>query len=279
MLIPCRFSGYSRDGIRLYPGKSDIPAPDPRLVDAQIESLGVQRQVMNMIMDQSKEFAPLQKEQMQFGLDSARKAYEQSQQDRDWMLGRRGQLSGLQDQLTRDAQSFNTEDRRAELAGEAMGDVNQAFANARGQGQREMARMGVNPNDGRQAAMQGQMDAQQALALSTAGNKARIQARQEGYALTDRATNALAGYPAMSMQATGAGAQYGGLGLQTANAGLAGMNSGLTAAGGMAGNMGQNATNQWSAQQNAYMQAQNADSAAFGGLGSAIGGIGTALIM
>lgn len=279
MLIPCRFSGYSRDGIRLYPGKVDTPAPDPRLVDAQIESLDMQRQVMNMIMDQSKEFAPLQKEQMQFGLDSARKAYEQSQQDRDWMLGRRGQLSGLQDQLTRDAQSFNTEDRRSELAGEAMGDVNQAFANARGQADRDMARMGVNPNDGRQAAVSGQLAAQQALGLATAGNKARSQARQEGYALTDRATNALAGYPAMGMQATGAGAGYGGMGLQLANAGLAGMNSGLLAAGGMAGNMGQNATNQWSAQQNAYMQAQNADSAAFGGLGSAIGGIGTALIM
>lgn len=269
----------SKAPLTLEGGKNSYPPPDPRLVDAQIKSMGVQDQVMSMIMDNSKEFMPLQKQQMQLGLDAARRAYQQSQDDREWMLGRRGQLSGLQDRLTADANSFNTEDRRSELAGEAMGDVNQAFSNARGQADRDLARMGVNPNDGRQAAVSGQLAAQQALGLATAGNKARQQARQEGYALTDRATNALAGYPAMGMQATGAGAGYGGMGLQLANTGLAGMNSGLLAAGGMAGQMGSNATNMWGAQQSAYQNAQNADNAAWGGLGSAIGGIGSALIM
>ena len=277
MLIPCRFSGYGRDGIRLCFGKSDTPAPDPRLVAAQVKSLGVQGEVMRMLMDQAQEFAPLQKEQMQFGLDAARTAYEQSQQDRDWMLGRRNKLAGMQDTLVQDATTFDTDQRRQELAAQAMGDVNQAFDNVRGQSQRNLQRMGVNPNDGRSAALQTQVDAQQALALSTAGNKAREVARQEGYALTDRATNALAGYPAMGMQATQAGAGYGGLGLNLANQGLAGMNSGLSAAGGMAGQMGQNATNMWSAQQNAYQQGQAGDAAAMGGLGSAVGGIAIAI--
>ena len=79
--------------------------------------------------------------------------------------------------------------------------------------------MGVNPNDGRQTAMSGQMAAQQALGLATAGNKARVQARQEGYQLTDRANNALAGYPSMSANSVGMGAGVAGMGQQGAVAG------------------------------------------------------------
>lgn len=66
--------------------------------------------------------------------------------------------------------------------------------------------------------------------------------------MTDRASNALAGYPAMGMAATGAGANMGMAGSGLANQGLAGMNSGFGAAGGMAGSMGSNATSMYGAQ-------------------------------
>ncbi len=226
---------------------SNAPAPDPRLVEAQIRSMGIQDDVIKRVMQQSEEIQPLQKEQLQFGLDSARTAYDQSQQDRTWMLDRRGSLTTMQDTLAQDARSFNTEDKANELAGKAMADVNQGFANAEGQQSRALARMGVNPSSGKALAMGNQTAIAKAAALAAAGTGARDRARTEGYALTDRATNALAGYPAMGMQATGAGAGYGASGTAIANQGLAGMNSGFGAAGTMAGQMGQNAAGMYGA--------------------------------
>ena len=227
---------------------SSAPAPDPRLVEAQIRSMGIQDDVIKRVMQQSEEIQPLQKEQLQFGLDTARTAYDQSQQDRTWMLDRRGSLTTMQDTLAQDARSFNTEDKANELAGKAMADVNQGFANADGQQTRALARMGVNPSSGKALAMGNQTAIAKATALAAAGSGARDRARTEGYALTDRAANALAGYPAMGMQATGAGAGFGASGTNIANQGLAGMNSGYGAAGTMAGQMGSNATGMFGAQ-------------------------------
>lgn len=229
---------------------SNVAAPDPRLVEAQIRSMGIQDGVIERVMQQSQEIQPLQREQLQFGLDTARTAYDQSQQDRNWTLGRRGSLTSMQDTLTNDAKSFNTEDRRNELAGQAMADVNQGFASARDQNGRAMARMGVNPSSGRALAMGNQLSIAQAGALAGASTNARTGARMEGRALTDRATNALSGFPAMSMQATQSGAGFGASGTTIANQGLAGMNSGFGAAGTMAGAMGQNATGMFGAQAN-----------------------------
>ena len=255
--------------------ESSAPAPDPRLTDAQIESMGYQNQLIQRLIDNSDELLPLQREQMRFGLDAARTAFDQSQDDRQWTLGRRGALSGLQDRLVSDASTFDTEGRRQELAAEAMGDVNQAFDNTRQQGMRTMARMGVNPNDGRMGAFNQQNNQAQALATATAANKVRQAARAEGYQLTDRATNALAGYPAMGMQATQAGAGYGTSGLGMANQGLAGMNSGYGAAGGLAGQMGANATNMWG--QQATYHTNNRSQDTLGGLLGGAGGLAMGL--
>lgn len=237
---------------------SNAPAPDPRLVEAQIRSMGIQDDVIKRVMQQSEDMLPLQKEQLQFGLDSSRTAYDQSQEDRAWMLNRRGSLSTMQDTLAQDAKTFNTEDKANELAGKAGADVAQAFASTKEQSNRNMARMGVNPSDGKAAAMGNQLSIAQALGTAQAMTGARTQARQEGYALTDRATNALSGYPAMGMQATGAGAGFGASGINLSNQGLAGMNSGFGAAGTMAGQMGQNATSMFGAQANYKNGADNA---------------------
>jgi hypothetical protein len=260
---------------------SSAPPPDPRLVEAQIRSMGIQDGAIQQIMANADRLMPLQEEQMRFGIDASRNAYNQSQEDRNWMLGRRGSLSGLQDRLVQDAQSFNTDDRRDQLAGEAIGDVNQAFSAAGDAQRRGLSRMGVNPNDGKFAAMGNQMAMGQALAQSSAANKVRQAARMEGYGLTDRATNALAGYPAMGMQATGAGAGFGAAGLGVANQGLAGMNSGFGAGGQMAGQMGSNATNMWGAQAS-YKNQQDqiaASSDPFNTMLGAAAGVGTSWAM
>jgi len=249
MLIPDKHSGY-QSGVRLYPGGkggSSAPPPDPALIAAQIRSMGIQDSAIAKMMANADAMMPLQKEQMQFGLDSSRTAYNQSQADREWMLGRRGNLSGLQDTLLSDAREFNTDARREQLAGQANADVTSAFNNVQGQQQRALSRMGVNPSSGRSLAMNNQTSIAQAAATASAMNKTREAARLEGYSLTDRATNALSGYPAMSAAATGAGAGYGAMGLSTANAGLAGMNSGYGAGSTAAGQMGSNAAGMYGA--------------------------------
>jgi hypothetical protein len=227
----------------------DIPAgtaPDPKLIEQQLRSMGVQDDVIRRMMANSDEMLPLQQEYLRFGLDSARTAYDQSQADRSWALGRRNALSGMQDRMVMDAQNYNTDGYQNQLAGQAMTDVQQAYARANAQSNRNMARLGVNPNSGAWAAADRGQAMSLAAAQANAANKVRTAARDEGFRLTDRATNALAGYPAMSTQATAAGAGYGASGLGMTNQGLEGMNFGFNQAGGMAGQMGNNAANMWS---------------------------------
>lgn len=256
-------------------GSSAAAPPDPRLIEAQMKSMGIQDSMIQQIMQTSADMAPLQKDQLQFGLDSAKTAYGQSQDDRNWSIGRRDALQGVQDTQIADAKDFNTEGRADELAGLAGADVTQAFSNARDQNARSMARMGVNPGSGRALAMGNQTAIAQAAALAGASTNARMGARNEGRALTDRASNALAGFPAMGMQATGAGAGYGSAGLGLANNGLAGLNSGANNALDGAGRMGSNAASMYgtmgSYKNSADQVANNAGSGAMGALGTLAG--------
>lgn len=260
---------------------SSAAPPDPRLVQAQIESMGIQNSVIQRMLGNSESMLPLQRESMQFGLDTSRQAYRDSQADREFALSRRGLLATQQDRLVKEANDFNTEARREQLAGQAGADVMQAFGTARAMQERGMARMGVNPNDGRMAMMSSQMTAQQALAQASAMNKVRQAARMEGMAMTDRATNTLAGYPAMASGLTGQGAGFGASGLGLANTGLAGMNSGFGAAGQMAGQLGQNAAGMYNAMGN-YKNGQDqiaASSDPFNTIIGAAAGVATSKAM
>lgn len=234
---------------------SSAAPPDPRLIEGQLKSMGVQDAMIQQIMQNTADTAPLQKEALKFGLDTSKTAYDQSQTDRGWMLGRRGELSTLQDTQVKDAATFNTEDKANELAGKATADVNQAFANAEGQNGRAMARMGVNPNSGKALAVGNQTAIAKAAALAGAATGARTSARVEGRALTDRATNTLAGYPSMATTATGAGAGFGSNGITVANTGLAGLNSGSLSAATVAGQEGANAANMYGTMGNYKNQA------------------------
>lgn len=238
-------------GMRLHGGKgSSAPPPDPALIQAHIKSLGVQDKAIEEVLANARRLQPLQDEQMQFGLKTARTAYDQSQQDRQWFLGQRDRLTKAQNDISDYATTFDTEDRREQLAGQAIADVNQAFGIQQQALQRNMTRMGVNPNDGKFAAMSNQNAIAAAAAQANAANKTREAALLEGLQLKTGVANMMQGYPAQSMAATSAGAGFGGLGLSTVNTGLAGMNSGWGAAGQMAGQWGGSAINGFNAQAN-----------------------------
>lgn len=263
-------------GMTLEGGKgSSAPAPDPRLVDAQIKSMGIQDDIIKQIVGNANAMAPLQKEQTQFALDSSKAAWQQSQDDREYALGRRDKLSGLQDTMVEDARTFNTEAKREELAGQAAADVSQAYTGAQRTQAAEMARMGINPASGKYGAANNALVAATGLAAAQAKNGARTAARAEGRALTDRASNVLAGYPGMGMQTTAATAGFGASGQNIASMGLAGLNSGYGQAGGMAGQMGSNAANMWGQQANYHANMQSGDTVGgiLGGVGGFVGGL------
>jgi hypothetical protein len=279
MIIFCKHSGY-QTGIRLYPGgkggsTTNVPAPDPRLIEAQIKSMGYQDTAIQQMMANSASLLPVQREQLQFGLDAAKLAQTQSQDDRGWMLDRRGMLSTSQDQMAKDAADFNAPARQEQMAAMAGADVNKAFGNIEAQQNRAMARSGKNLSGGASAALANQTAIAKATASAGATNASRAASRAEGYALTDRSSNALAGYPAMGMTATGNAANFGTAGTGLANATLTGMNSGYGATSSAAGGMGSNAGGMYGTQSNAYTSANNAanaaDGAAMQGLGSMAG--------
>lgn len=256
---------------------SDAPPPDPRLVEAQIRSLGVQDDAIGRIIALSEQMAPLQREATQFALDQSRLSATQGQEDRTWMLGRRAELTKLQDKMVQDANTFDARVRGDELAQEAGADAQVAISNARATSGRELARRGIMPGSGR--AGDARLVLGEAALMAGAKNTARRAARAEGYALTDRAANPLAGFPAMGMQASGQAAQIAAGGLNVANAGTAGLIAGPSAVTQGAGQMGSNATGMWNAQANYKTQQDKiaADSDPFNTvLGAVAGGVGTA---
>lgn len=249
MLPERAFSPRAGGGMALCGGKgSSAPPPDPRLVAAQLESMGVQNSAIQQVMANAQRLAPMQEEQMRLGIQRGNVGYEQSQADRTYTLGRRDLATGLQDRMVADASAFNLGERTNQMLGEASADVNAAFSGARDQQVRGMSRMGVNPASGRMAGAGNQMAIAQASAQAGAAAKMRQAAKAEGFALTDRASNALSGFPAMSMGTAANSAGLGAAGLGLANSGMAGLNAGWNTAGGMAGQMGQNATSMYGAQ-------------------------------
>ena len=244
--------------MRLHGGKGggSAPAPDPRLVSAQIESMGVQNSAIQQVMKNSNDLAPMQRQQLEDSITRGTALYGQSQEDRAYGLQRRGVLTGLQDQMVTDAQTYNTEGRREQLASQAVGDVTQAFDQTRQMGNRGLQRMGIDPNSGRALAVRAGGDMAEAAARASAANKTRQAARLEGFQLNDRASNAFSGYPASTASSIGSGLSTAGFGLNSANTGLDGMNSGYKTAGGLAGQMGQNAAGMYGAQAN-YKNSQD----------------------
>ena len=249
MLPEGAFERRAGGGMRLHGGKgSSAPPPDPRLIQAQIESLGIQGEAIKSITDMSESLAPLQRQQMEQGIAATERAMQESQADRAYSLERRGELTTLQDKAISKANEFDAGTKGAEYAAQGVADVGMQAQAARQAQARQQQRMGVNPSSGKTLALNSQMSMSEALGKAGAANMGRTQARNEGIALEDRASNMLSGYPSMGMATTGAGAQFGAAGLGVANSGLSGLTAGANSAGSMAGAMGNNATSMYGAQ-------------------------------
>lgn len=164
--------------------KSNPPPPDYRpLAQASAESARIMgelgREQLAFAKDQYNRSAPILE-----GIANQQIAAQQQQmaQAQDYYNYQQETYRPLERQLVADAQNFNTEAYRQQVASQAAADAGRAFGISQQQNQRAMAAMGVNPNSGRFAGMQAATGLQQAAMRANAQTAARNQAEQLGYA-------------------------------------------------------------------------------------------------
>ena len=165
-------------------GKSNPPPPDyTPLAEASAEAARIQaelgREQLDFAREQYDRSAPILE-----GIANQQMAAqgEQMAQARDYYNYQRDTYRPLEQSIVADAQRFNTEAYRDQIAGQAAADAGRAFGISQQQNQRAMASMGVNPNSGRFAAQQNATGLQQAAVRANAMTGARNQATQMGYA-------------------------------------------------------------------------------------------------
>lgn len=88
----------------------------------------------------------------------------------------------LEKTIVDDANNYNTDTHREQLATKASADVNMGYSSARDENNRSMARFGINPNSGRFAALNNQLTMQQGADSAGAMTNARQNAENLGYA-------------------------------------------------------------------------------------------------
>ena len=165
-------------------GSKGAPPPDYRpLAEASAEAARIQgglgRDQLDFAKEQYARSAPIMEgiAQQQMAAQS-----EQMAQARDYYNYQKDTYRPLEQSLVADANNFNTEAYRQEMAGKAAADAGRAFGISQQQNQRAMSSMGVNPNSGRFAGMQQATGLQQAAVSANAQTNARSQAQQMGYA-------------------------------------------------------------------------------------------------
>ena len=201
-------------------GKSQ-PAPDYSAMAAATERgiataerLGTRQ--MDFAQRQYEEMKPLA-ERIAASQISAQD--ELMRQGRDYYDYQKETFRPLEKGLVAQAQNYNTEGNRQQLAAQAAADAANAFQSAQGVSNREMARRGINASSGAALMMRNQNALGLAGMTAGAATNARRQAEQTGWA--------------RSMDVTGLGRGLSGASLgayQGANAsGTAGMNTAMSA--------------------------------------------------
>lgn len=164
--------------------KSNPPPPDyTPLANASAEAARIQgelgREQLAFAREQYEANAPLLQEIAALQMDAQQQQMDQAQDYYDYQVDT---FRPLEQGLVADAERFNTEAYRDQVASQAAADAGRAFGISQQQNQRAMASMGVNPNSGRFAGMNAATGLQQAAARANAMTGARTQAEQMGYA-------------------------------------------------------------------------------------------------
>ena len=265
-------------------GGKSAPAPDyAPLAAASREAAetmaGLGREQLAFAKQQYQELSPALKE---IAATQQQAQQEQMRQAKDYYDYQVGTFRPVEQGLVRQAQEFNTDAYRNQLAAQAAADAGRAFTQTQAASQRAMAAMGVNPNSGRFAGLQNQNA--MALAAQRAGamTGTRRQAEQLGYARQLDVAGLGRGLPGASTAAyqgaTGAGTAAGQSYMAPGNQYMTGMAQGGQTMGTGFGLQNQGLGNILNTQANVYNNAMNARGEMFGSILGAGGTIGAAML-
>jgi hypothetical protein len=175
---------------------------------------------------------------------------EQMAQGRDYYNYQRDTFRPVEQGLVRQAQEFDTEAYRQQLASKAMADAAKAFQGSQGVMMREATRRGVNPASGAFGAASNANAMGLAAMQAGSANQARQQAEQLGYArkldVVGLGRNLAGASTAAYGGATGAGQAAGGTAMSAGNQ----LQQGYGAAGTTMGNIATGQAGMYNAAQN-----------------------------
>lgn len=274
----------------------DAPDPNPGMLasaQSSVEVAQLQKQTaddyLNFMKEQYAELKPLAEQISKAMVANQTQQAEITRENREraneYADYERTTYRPLEQALVKDAQEYDTEGKREQIASRAMADVATAYQNQRQQALDQMAKFGINPNSNRFAAINASLSRAEALDSAGAANNSRLQAEQLGYARKldaaslgrNLASNATAAY-GTAINAGNASVASGSSALSTAAAPGSAMGGayatrsnilgGATGAYGTAGNIyGQ----EFNARMSGYQANQQAVGAVYGGIGNIAG--------
>lgn len=263
-------------------GKGGAPDPNPGMLasaEAAKETAEAQKEIAKNTLDfykrQYEDLKPVLTQVLEGQVQTQAEATRQAKEYEQYM---KETFRPLEERLAEEAGMYDTEAGRERIARQAAGDIATSFAQMREQGTRQARAMGLRPSAGRFAALNQQLNLQEALARAAAKTGAREGAMDKARALKYDAaalgrnlpTN-ITGSQGVSLAAAG-GAQQGALvpgqvmapGFQGAMQGY----SGATQAYGTAGNIyGQ----EFAGRMQGYQAQQEGAGGLFKGLGGLAG--------
>lgn len=258
------------------------PAPDPNIgiaaqqnAEVARESLAFNKQVYEEGKPRQARMDALSEKVIQDQLDVS--AQNKAQAEAQWARFQQ-YFVPVEDQMVKDAMTYDSPQEQERMAGQAAADVENAYAQSGEQQKRRLASMGINPNSGTALAVSNANDLMKASDKAGGMNNARIMARDKGITLRAGAANFGRNMPNTAANAYGItlaggnnavsnGAASNNMALQNA----AGMNQGFNTA--INGNQsaGNLLLGQYGAQVNAWNAQQAADAQSSAGLGSMLG--------
>lgn len=287
-----RTEGRRRRGVcslDIFPDPPAAPQPDPAIgqaaaANAEVakEALAFQKQMYEEAKPRQARLDDIVNQVVQQQLQIQEK---QAGQADDYINYMKSTFRPVEQRLAQEAMDFDTEARRAELAGQAGADVRQAFGAERERLAREQQAYGIDPTSGRAAGVARKLGIAEAAATSGAMNAARTAARNEGRAfkfdvsgLGRNLPGAGATASTVALQAGNAASGNAALPSQNARADAGMMQEGFRTGIAGYGTAGNIYGNLYDAQLRGWGAQQQADAAASSGLWGGLGQLGGAAL-
>lgn len=260
----------------------DPPRPDPAIgaaaqgnVELGRESLAFQKEQFADAKARQEKFDPL----VQRVADQQIRIGDKNEAAADDYLGyMKTVFRPMEESLAKDAMEFDTEGKRAELAGKAASEVEQGAALSDESARREAARYGINPGDGAFTDNLAGSNLNKTILKIGAMGDARTKARAEGRAFKFDVAGLGRGLPGagatasnIALNAGRGSVDTGAMPLANARADIAQMGTGFTQAGQLNSSGGSLYSNVFDAQMKGYDAQQQARAGLYQGLGTAAG--------